>query len=120
MYAFGTIVLARFPFTDLSGSKFRPALVVPKALAADDLILCFMTSVPRVGPAIAPMSPDAENGLKQPSAVRFDKIATLNLQVIAGMIGVASASWLSANARRFQDVFGFATATAQGVDPNAG
>jgi mRNA interferase MazF len=30
MYEFGSIVLTRFPFTDLSGGKLRPALVVSR------------------------------------------------------------------------------------------
>lgn len=30
MFAFGSIVLTRFPFTDLSGDKRRPALVVSR------------------------------------------------------------------------------------------
>jgi len=30
VFPFGSIVLARFPFTDLSGDKRRPALVVSR------------------------------------------------------------------------------------------
>ena len=34
-----------FPFTDLSGRKRRPALVVsPEGFSAEDLILCAVTS----------------------------------------------------------------------------
>lgn len=39
----GDIVIVPFPFSDLSQSKRRPALVVAK-LTGDDLILCQITS----------------------------------------------------------------------------
>ncbi len=94
MYPFGAIVLARFPFTDLTGDKRRPALVVSAAPNAGDVILCFITSVRRTGPAIAPILPDKGNGLRAASAVRFDKIVTLNTAVIAGQLGSASQTWL--------------------------
>ena len=80
MFAFGSIVLARFPFTDLSGDKRRT-----------DLVVCFITSVPRTGPDMVPMAPSPGTGLKVPSVVRFDKLATLDLMVIAGKLGDAPA-----------------------------
>jgi mRNA interferase MazF len=55
MFAFGTVVLTRFPFTDLSGGKRRPALVVSGDNdRRSDLVVCFITSVPRTGPDMAP------------------------------------------------------------------
>lgn len=39
----GDIVVIPFPFSDLSGSKKRPALVLAD-LAGDDIILCQITS----------------------------------------------------------------------------
>ena len=39
----GDIVVIPFPFSDLTGSKKRPALVVT-GLQGDDLILCQITS----------------------------------------------------------------------------
>jgi mRNA interferase MazF len=78
VFAFGTIVLVRFPFTDLSGDKRRPALVVScDNFGHSDLIVCFITSVPRSGPHMAPIAATPATGLKLPSVVRFDKIATL-------------------------------------------
>lgn len=54
MFAFGSIVLARFPFTNLSGDKRRPALVVSRDNhRRADLVVCFVTSVPRAGPNMA-------------------------------------------------------------------
>ncbi|MCB4824574.1 type II toxin-antitoxin system PemK/MazF family toxin [Roseicella aerolata] len=113
MYDFGAIVLARFPFTDLSGDKRRPALVVSRDNARRaDLVVCFITSVPRSGPDTAPIAPDPGTGLKVPSVVRFDKLATLDLGVIAGRLGAAPAAWLDAHRATFFGVFGFAPPAA--------
>jgi mRNA interferase MazF len=108
VYPFGSIVLARFPFTDLTGDKRRPALVVSRDNGRrTDLVVCFITSVPRSGPDTAPIAPDPGTGLKVPSVVRFDKLATLDLGVIAGRLGEAPATWLDAHRATFFGVFGF-------------
>jgi len=73
VFAFGTIVLTRFPFTDLSGAKRRPALVVSRDNdRRPDLVVCFITSVPRTGRDMAPLPPTPGTGLKVPSVVRFE------------------------------------------------
>ena len=108
MFAFGSIVLARFPFTNLSGDKRRPALVVSQNnQRRADLVVCFITSVPRTGPDMAPMASTLGTGLKVPSVVRFDKLATLDGAVIAGKLGDAPAAWLDAHRATFFGVFGF-------------
>src|SRR5271166_1856889 len=87
MFAFGNIVLTRFPFTDLSGDKRRPALVVSRDNdRRTDLIVCFITSIPRTGPDTAPLAATAGTGLKVPSVARFDKLATVDRSVIAGKL----------------------------------
>jgi hypothetical protein len=53
------------------------------------------------------IDPTAANGLKALSVVRFDKLATLENQVIAGKIGDADAVFLKAAAPVFFGVFGF-------------
>jgi mRNA interferase MazF len=105
---FGAIVLTDFPFTDLSASKRRPALV----LSADnnrrtDVIVAYITSIPRADPDSMPIAPAAGNGLKVPSRVRFDKLATINKDIIAGRIGVANPTWLADARNTFFGVFGF-------------
>ena len=108
MFPFGSIVLTRFPFTDLSGDKRRPALVVSRDNdRRTDLVVAFITSVPRTGPDVAPLNPDPGTGLKVPSVVRFDKLATLDRSVIAGKLGTAPVSWLAAQRAVFFGVFGF-------------
>ncbi len=108
MFAFGSIVLTRFPFTDLSGDKRRPALVVSRDNdRRTDLVVCFITSVPRTGPDMVSLAAGAGTGLKVPSVVRFDKIATLDRVVIAGQLGDAPHDWLAAQQAIFFGVFGF-------------
>ena len=61
MFAFGSIVLTRFPFTDLSGAKRRPALVVScENERRSDLIVCFITSTLRAGPNMAALDATPE------------------------------------------------------------
>ena len=108
MFAFGNIVLTRFPFTDLSGDKRRPALVVSRDNdRRSDLVVCFITSIQRSGPDMAPLAATAETGLKVASVVRFDKIATLDRSVIAGKLGTAPADWLQAQRSMLFGVSGF-------------
>jgi mRNA interferase MazF len=111
VHKFGSIVLARFPFTDLSGDKRRPALIVSRDnQRRTDLIVCFITSVPRIGPDMAPIAATPGTGLKVPSVVRFDKLATLDLTVITGKLGDVPANWLDLHRAAFFGVFGFASA----------
>jgi mRNA interferase MazF len=108
VFPFGSIVLARFPFTDLSGDKRRPALVISRDNdRRPDLVVCFITSVQGSGPDMAAIPTTAGTGLKVPSSlVQFDKLAALDRSVIAGKIG-APADWLHAHRVVFFGVFGF-------------
>jgi mRNA interferase MazF len=110
MFEFGSIVLTRFPFTDLTGGKLRPALVISRDNAQrSDLVLAFITSRPHAAQMrdAKAIQPSAVNGLKAPSWVRFDKVATLEIRVIAGKIGDAEPEFLAVSAPIFFGVFGF-------------
>ena len=72
-----------------------------------DLVVCFITSVPRSGPDMAPLGPGEGTGLKVPSLVRFDRIATLDRSVIAGQLGTAPPAWLRAQRDASNGVLGF-------------
>ena len=108
MFEFGAIVLARFPFTDLSGDKRRPVLIVSRDNdRRTDVVVCFITSVPRSGFDLAPIDATPATGLKVASTVRFDKLATLEKSVITGHLGHAPVTWLAMHRATFHGVFGF-------------
>jgi mRNA interferase MazF len=109
MFEFGSIVLARFPFTDLSGHKLRPALIVSRDNdRRSDVIVAFITSRRQASnPDTLEIAPTAENGLKVASTVRFDKLVTLEKATFAGKIGHAESAFLKNAAPVFFGVFGF-------------
>jgi mRNA interferase MazF len=104
----GDIILVPFPFTDLSSAKVRPALVLSEKKAGSlDVIVCFISSQRCSKSTHAvPIEPNASNGLKVSSIVRFDKIATLDRRIILGVLGIVSKSWLSAHKKALMSVFG--------------
>ncbi len=84
----GDIVVIPFPFSDLTGAKRRPALVIT-SLKGDDLILCQITSKKvRDKYAITITDEDFEEGsLKQESNVRPNKIFTADRNIILYKVG---------------------------------
>jgi mRNA interferase MazF len=82
----GDIVLITFPFTDLSGAKLRPALVL--ANTEIDLTVCFITTqLQWKEPTDISLFPSQINGLKVESLVRTSKIATLDRSLAKGLLG---------------------------------
>ena len=87
----GDIVLIRFPFTDLSGSKNRPALVLVSKQS--DVVVAFITSnIIYSEHWDIVLEPNLENGLKQISIIKTSKIATLDKTLILGKIGQIDSS----------------------------
>ncbi len=94
-YARGTVVFVPFPFTDLSGRKRRPALVVsPDGFDGEDLVLCAITSrVPRTPSAwqVTIEAHDmADDELPKRSVVRVGKLFTTHRSLIAGRFGAVT------------------------------
>jgi mRNA interferase MazF len=92
----GDVLLARFPFTDLSADKRRPVVVLSVDNDGEDVIVCAVTSKPQSGPYDVPITPSEGTGLKVPSRVQFDKIATLAKTVIAGRVGALPREFMAA------------------------
>jgi len=57
----GDVILIIFPFTDLSGNKLRPALVV----AETPTVLFITTQLKWQEPTDVILSPDSKNGIKK-------------------------------------------------------
>src|SRR5437867_11843308 len=88
----GDIVLVPFPFTDLSGEKRRPALILsPDSFDPEDLVLCAITSrLPgRPGPWEIPLQgQDVVDGqLPRPSIIRAGKLFTMHRSLVPGRFG---------------------------------
>jgi len=83
----GDIILIPFPFTDLSGNKNRPALILFDS--EDDVTVCFITTRLKWQSEFdIPVQPTLINGIKIPSLIRLSKIATIDKELILGKIGV--------------------------------
>lgn len=93
----GTIVLVPFPFTDLSGQKVRPALVL-HASRGEDCILAFISSgdSKRKYPFNIPIWASSKNGLKVDSVIKVDKLGTLQRKIIIGELGVSEPTVMKA------------------------
>ena len=90
----GEIVLIPFPFTDLSDSKLRPALILIEDTL--DITVCFITtntSLPE--PTDVLVTPNSNNNLKKVSLIKTSKIATLDKSLAKGLLGKLTANELA-------------------------
>ncbi|MDP2686861.1 MAG: type II toxin-antitoxin system PemK/MazF family toxin [Aequorivita sp.] len=82
----GDIVLIKFPFSDLSGSKNRPALVLISR--ESDVVVSFITSnIIHSEHWDIVLEPSLQNGLKKISTIKISKLATLEKALVLGKIG---------------------------------
>lgn len=93
----GTIVLTKFPFTDLSSSKRRPAVIISRASNdKEDVIVAFISSVIPDNLSETDFVLDLDHkdfpaaGLKKKSVFKMDKLATLNKSIFSGEMGKLS------------------------------
>ncbi len=82
----GDIILIPFPFTDLSGKKLRPAVVL---IDKDhDLTVSFITT--QLGwkeSTDIELSPSKKTGIKKASLIRLSKLATIDKSLAVGKLG---------------------------------
>jgi mRNA interferase MazF len=89
----GDVVVAPFPFSDLSAAKKRPALVVA-TLTGTDVILCQITSRTVADSYAVPLSESDFTGgsLRQASNVRPNRLFTAESSIILYRAGTLSAT----------------------------
>jgi mRNA interferase MazF len=90
----GTVVLTPFPFTDLTGRKVRPALVVSRSdRPGSDVILAFISTYRGQVLLTTDLLVEASHaefgttGLKTSSVVKLDKLVTVEASVVLGELG---------------------------------
>lgn len=84
-----SVVIVPFPFSDLSGTKLRPALVVAET-RNDDWLLCQITSNSYADPQAVPLSESdlAQGVLHTISFARPMKLFTANRSLIVKRVAV--------------------------------
>ncbi|MBP9842882.1 MAG: type II toxin-antitoxin system PemK/MazF family toxin [Candidatus Pacebacteria bacterium] len=107
MYKKGTVILVPFPFTDLSGNKVRPAVIVSEKKIGSDVVVVFITSQTKQKEKhLVIIKPEEGNGLKVLSKVVCSKIATLDAKIVLGELGTVSGSVLSQIDQELRKVLG--------------
>ncbi len=92
----GEVVVIPFPFSDLSNTKKRPALVI-KPLTGDDTILCQITSMQRQDQySVSVSSSDFDQGsLSKDSFVRTNRLFTADSNIIIKSVGILKSKKMS-------------------------
>ena len=104
--AIGAVVLVRFPFSDLSASKLRPAVVLA-CVDRDDWILCQITSQSRPdGQSVPLLVADFERGrLTLDSNIRPQRLFTVEQGVILYAAGKIKNTKLQEVKARLRQLF---------------
>ena len=81
-------VVVLFPFSDLSGAKKRPAIVIT-ALDGDDVVLCQVTSEARFDSYSITLKEEdfRKESLHQTSIIRPNRIFTADKSIISYRVG---------------------------------
>ncbi len=87
-----SIILVSFPYTDLSSSKKRPALIISNNkfnMSSKDVICCLITSNPGTYPHCVPITnKDMENGfLEFDSQIKPYRLFTVSKKLIYKILG---------------------------------
>ena len=89
----GDVVLVPFPFTDLTSTKVRPAVIISATPQGEDIIIAFISSVVSkpVGDTELLITSDhpgfSATGLKKDSVFKMSKLLTIHNTLILRRLG---------------------------------
>jgi len=104
----GKIVLIPFPFTDLTATKLRPAIVLYEG--EKDIVVAFISSRTQK-PKPTDITIDEKHlefkqtGLKLTSVIKLDKVATISKSLILGEIGEVGSKLKKEINRKIAEVY---------------
>jgi mRNA interferase MazF len=103
----GQIALTPFPYTDLTGAKLRPVLMLKKSsIYHDDWLVCMVSSqLQQADPDLDEIITEADDdfsasGLKVQSVLRLSRLAILSSNLMVGNLGQISSHRLSTVRKR--------------------
>ena len=106
----GKVVLFRFPQTNQTGGKLRPALVIRDVPGPhEDWLICMISSqlsreVADFDEIVSERDDDfISSGLKQASVIRIARLAVVEKKILLGAIGEISPSRLNRIRNRLSD-----------------
>ena len=101
----GEIVVIPFPFSDLTGSKRRPALVI-SSLLGDDIILCQITTPFRRDGYSIPLTRDdfVSGGVDHDCFIRPNRLFTADSNMVIKSAGNVSLSKMDEVVRKIIEI----------------
>jgi len=87
MYKPGDIVVIPFPFSDLTGTKKRPALVLANITSKQEIICMMLTSIQKGSKYEYSISYWKNAGLLKPTSAKLHRIFTISYHMVYKKIG---------------------------------
>jgi len=84
----GDVVLLKFPYSDQSGAKKRPALVLARIDFRSELICLMLTSRFANGPCDHQLADWRKSGLLKPTAARLSRLLTVVPSAVQKKLGI--------------------------------
>ncbi len=111
-YKQGDVVLVPFPFTDLTATKQRPALVISSdalnARGSDAVLLAITSQIPaalRSEEFLIPTNDQRACGLPKPSLIKLAKVITLHQSLFLKRLGALPLATLARVLSQFHQQF---------------
>ncbi len=103
----GDIIIASFPYSDYTGFKARPAVVITTTagMFGDFVIAMISSTVPgQLSSFQLKLEPDNLNNLRKDSIIKVNRLATIEKSMIISAIGKLNETYLAEFKRMFKSL----------------